>query len=215
MAIVPAPEEFREEFGMVFLFRDLTGERPYDWAVQRAEASSPPAADRVPVPDFQAEPEGEPVPEQGEFLGPPESITDVGPQLLLRRALEALQARPERVPRRPLMENPLQAFPPVRVQERPVVEALVGLLEAGLELAGEAGRVRVRLTGAEGPAGGSSPDRIQVVLKSEAGPPEPWPKGVELNLDVARRLLTGSGGSLEVSTSPPGAWQLSVFLPNA
>lgn len=214
MAIVPAPEEFREEFGMVFLFRDLTGEEPYGWAVQEAEASPPPAAGGGPTLDSQAEPDGEPVPEQGDSLVPPESITDVAPQLLLRRALEALQARPERVPRRPLMENPLQAFPSVRVQERPVVEALVGLLEAGLELAGE-DRVRVRLTGAEGPTGGSSPDGIQVVLKSDAGPPEPWPKGVELNLDVARRLLTGSDGSLDVSTSPQGAWQLSVFLPTA
>ncbi len=213
MAIVPAPEEFREEFGMVFLFRDLTGEKPYGWSVQEPEKASSATAD--PAPGFQPEPDGESVPEQGDSLAPSESITQVAAQLLLRRALEALQARPERVPRRPLMENPLQEFPSVRVQERPVVEALVGLLEAGLELAGEAGRVRVRLASAESPSGGSSPDRIQVVLKSEAGPPEPWPKGVKLNLDFARRLLTGSSGSLEVSTSPDGAWRLSVFLPAA
>jgi len=150
--------------------------------------------------------------------------TVVPPFSLLRQALASVQSRGEGAVRRPLVENPLQELPAVEVDEGPVVNALSRLLEAGLALVGDEGRVRVRLHcepvgSSETPASHAGlAIELSGELATEAGPGQEsaWPPpAVESQLDAAGRSLESSGGRLEIRREPEDQWHFLVQLPIA
>jgi PAS domain S-box-containing protein len=191
LTVVDAPEELREELGRVLSFREAMAQAVsgLEVVVAAAAVRTPPLGEKVVVP----------------------------PQSLLRQAMTLLQ--PLRLAgRRPLLANPLQELPAVRVDERPVVEALLGVLEVGVGLVGPSGRLRVRLRPpSDVPHDEGGPARVGIeVCGEDTTAPAASTDGfrdAESHLAIVRKLLETSDGQLQASSPDDPAWRLTVLLP--
>ena len=191
ITVVDAPEDLREELGRVLSFREVatTAAPGPEAGVSAAGALGPPAGERVVVP----------------------------PQSLLRQAMTLLQPR-HLAGRRPLLANPLLELPAVTVDERPVVEALLGVLEVGVGLVGPAGRLRVRLRPPGELAGDEeAPPRVGIEICGEdaAAAAAEGLEEAESHLAIVRKLLETSDGQLQTSSPDDQGWRLTVLLPSS
>ncbi len=190
LTVVDAPEDLREELGRVLSFREVVAA-----AAPGREAMSTPAVEAPPV---------------GERVVLP-------PQSLLRQAMTLLQPR-HLAGRRPLLANPMLELPAVAVDERPVVEALLGVLEVGVGLVGPSGRLRVRLRPpSEVASEEDASPRVGIEICGEdadsaAAAAEGLPEA-EGHLAIVRKLLETSDGQLETSGPDVPGWRLTVLLP--
>jgi PAS domain S-box-containing protein len=207
--IMRPPEEC-----LVLLVREV---QPLPLAPEPKELPAPDAA--PPVLDT---PSGEDdILRSGAFAVPQPRVTS--PLALLQHAVEALRGRNVAKGRRPLVERPGFALPDVNLDERQTTEVLLGLFEIAMELLGEKGRVRVRLSavssGAPGPLPRGSVRIDYIEDRSTTTEVEvvraPWSRFVDLNLDLLSRLLKSNGGHLAVQRDPTEAGLFSVFLPLA
>jgi len=148
LSIMPVPEEFREELGLVFLFRDLaqTLERVDEAemaAVEEGTASSPSADEAVPP----EEPEGL----AGDEIGPRRrarlALRYCAPVDLIRQAARPLETTPGESDA--LTIQAATDLPEVLVDREQVTDALSRLLGNAVQRAGGLKRVHVRLGQAE------------------------------------------------------------------
>jgi PAS domain S-box-containing protein len=212
--IMRPPDEFRQEVGLVILFREAqpppVAAAPKE--LQETEVARPPVETPAGEDDILR---------SGAFAVPQPRVTS--PLALLQHAVEALRGRNVAKGRRPLVERPGAPLPDVSLDERQTTEVLLGLFEIAMELLGEKGRVRVRL-GALGPGAPSPLARGSVRIdyiedRATAAEGEvaraPWSRFVDLNLDLLSRLLKSNGGHVAVQRDPTELGLFSVFLPLA